>query len=152
MKKKHKLEMEKINNVLSSNTEEFFCLWNHNKTLITKNKKLKHDSKREHSSEDLQGRILEKHDENQCQKNIIQELEKQIKKLENDKKLQDERFEKIESHNNPLEKKVVQIQEDMSRNQVKEVKAYLAIVQKKEKQTTHMPYRHPNYNHHFDQR
>ena len=60
MKKKNKLEMTKINNVLSSNTEEIFHLWNHNKTLIRKIKKLKHGSKREHSSEDLKGRILEK--------------------------------------------------------------------------------------------
>ena len=35
MKKTHKLEMTKINNVLSSNTEEIFRLRNHNKTLIT---------------------------------------------------------------------------------------------------------------------
>ena len=81
MKKTHKLEMTKINKVLSSNTEENFQLRNHNKTLITKIKKLKHNSKREHSSEDLEGRILEKQEEDQCQKNLIQELEKQIKKL-----------------------------------------------------------------------
>ena len=37
------------------------------------------------------------------------------------------------------------------RNQVEEVKAVLIAVQKEEKQTTHMPYRHPNYNRHFDQ-
>ena len=95
MKKTHKLEMTKINNVLSTNIEEIFHLQNHNKTLITKIKKLKHGSKREHSSEDLKGRILEKHEETKFQKNLIQELEKQIKKLENDKNLQDERFEKI---------------------------------------------------------
>ena len=151
MKKTHELEMTKINNVLSSNTKEIFHLRNHNKTLFTNIKKLKHGSKREHSSEDLKGRILEKHEENQCQKNLIQELEKQIKKLENDKKSQDERFEKIQIHNNLLENKVVQIKEDASRNQVKEVKEDLATVQKKEKQTTHTPYKHPNYNHHCDQ-
>ena len=27
-----------------------------------------------------------------------------------------------------------------------------SLCDKKEKQTTHTPYRHPNYNHHFDQR
>ena len=131
MKKTHKLEMKKINNVLSSNTEEIFRLRNHNKTLITKIKKIKHTSKREHSIEYLEGIILEKQEENQCQNIVIQELEKQIKKLENDKKSQDEIFEKIQSHNNLLENKVAQIQEDASRNQVKEVKAGLAIVQKK---------------------
>ena len=39
-----------------------------------------------------------------------------------------------------------------SQIQVEEVKLVPAAVQKKEKQTTHMPYRHPNYNCHFDQR
>ena len=63
-KKTHKLELTKVNNVLSSNTEEICRLRNHNKTLIAKIKKLKHSSKREHSGEDLEGRILEKQEEN----------------------------------------------------------------------------------------
>ena len=36
IKKTHKLEITKINKVLSSNSEELFRLRNHNKTLITK--------------------------------------------------------------------------------------------------------------------
>ena len=84
-KNTHKFELTKINNVLSSNTEEIFRLQNHNKTLIRKIKKLKHSSKREHSSEDLEGRILEKKEENQCLNNRNQELENQIKKLEIEK-------------------------------------------------------------------
>ena len=32
------------------------------------------------------------------------------------------------------------------------MKEVLTIVKKEEKQTTHTPYRHPNYNCHFDQR
>ena len=32
------------------------------------------------------------------------------------------------------------------------MKKVLAAVKKEEKKTTHTPYRHPNYNHHFDQR
>ena len=35
-KKTRKLELRKVNNVLSSDTEEIFRLRNHNKTLITK--------------------------------------------------------------------------------------------------------------------
>ena len=31
------------------------------------------------------------------------------------------------------------------------MKAALAAVKKEEKQTTHMPYKHPNYNCHFEQ-
>ena len=44
------------------------------------------------------------------------------------------------------------IQENASKKKVEEVKTILAAVQKKEKQITHTPYRHPNYNCHFDQR
>ena len=80
-KKIHKLELTKVNNVLSSNTEEIFRLRNHNKTLIRKIKKLRHVSKRKHSSEDLEGRILEKHEKNQCLNNRNQELQNQIKEL-----------------------------------------------------------------------
>ena len=69
-KKTHKLELTKVNKVLSSNTEEIFRLQNHNKTLITKIKKLKNmSSKKEHFGEDLEGRILEKQEENQSLNN-----------------------------------------------------------------------------------
>ena len=81
--------------MLSSNTEEIFLLWNHNKTLITKVKKLKNSSKKEHSDEDLEGRILEKQEENQYLNTRNQELQNQIKELEIEKKSQDERIEKI---------------------------------------------------------
>ena len=137
--------------MLLSNTEEIFLLRNNNKTLITKIKKLKHNSKSEHSGEDLEGRILEKKEENQCLNNHNQELENQINKLEIEKNLQDERIKKIQDHNNLLENQETQIQENASKNQIKEVKTVLIVVQKKEKQTTHTTYTHPNYNHHFGQ-
>ena len=66
--------------------------------------------------------------------------------------LQDERIEKIQNHNKLLENQEAQIQENAPKNQIEEVKTVLAIVQKKEEQTTPTTYRHPNYNHHFDQR
>ena len=55
-----------------------------------------------------------------------------------------------------MENKIAQIHREASRlsekqSQVEEVKAVLAAVKKEEKQTTHMPYKHPNYNRHFDQ-
>ena len=67
------------------------------------------------------------------------------------KKSQDERIEKIHNHNNRLENQEAQIQENASKNQIKEVNKVLSTVQKKEEQTTPTPYRHPNYNRHFDQ-
>ena len=63
-KKEHKLEITKVTNTLKSNTEEICRLRNHNKILITKIKKLKHSRKKEQSNEDLEGRILEKQEEN----------------------------------------------------------------------------------------
>ena len=40
-KKEHRLEIAKTNKTLSNNSEEIFILRNHNKTLVTKIKKLK---------------------------------------------------------------------------------------------------------------
>ena len=45
-KKEHKMEIAKSNKTISHNSEEIFRLGNHNKTLITKIKKLKTSSKR----------------------------------------------------------------------------------------------------------
>ena len=94
---------------------------------------MKNSSKKEHSGEDLKGRILEKKEENQCLINRNQELENQIKKLEIEKKLQDDRIEKIQNHNNLLENQEAQIQENASKNQIEEVKTVLTTVQKKER-------------------
>ena len=55
------------------------------------------------------------------------------------------------NHNKLLENQEAQIQENAPKNQIEEVKTVLTAVQKKKEQTT-TPYRHPNYNRHFDQR
>ena len=65
---------------------------------------------------------------------------------------QDERIEKIQNHNNLLENQEAQIQENASKNQIQEVKKVFIAIQKKEEQKTPTPYRHLNYNCHFDQR
>ena len=102
-KKEHKLEITKSNKTISNNYEEIFKLRNHNKNLITKIKKLKNSSKREHSGEDLEGKILEKKEEKQCLNNRNQVLHNEIKELEIEKKSQEEIIEKIQNHNNLLE-------------------------------------------------
>ena len=109
------MEITKVNNTLTSSTEEIYRLRNHNEILVTKIKKLKHTRKKEQSNGDLEGRVLENQGENQRLKNLNKELEKQIEKLKEDKKSQDERFEKIQSKNNLLEKKIVQLQKESSR-------------------------------------
>ena len=69
--------------------EEIFRLKNHNKTLVTKIKKLKNNWKIEHSNENLEGKILEKQEENHRLINLNQEPEEQIKKLKYNEKLQE---------------------------------------------------------------
>ena len=92
-----------------------------------------------------------KKEENQCLNNHNQELQNQIKELEIEKKQLEERIEKIKNHEQSIGEPRSTIQENASKNQIKEVKIVLAAVQKKEEQTTPTPYRHPNYNLHFDQ-
>ena len=131
-KKKHELDVSRSNKTISNNSEEIFRLRNHNKTLITKIKKLKNSSEREHSGQDLEGKILENQEENQCLNNRNQELQSQIKELEIEKKLQDERIEKIQNHNKLLEKQEAQILENAPKNQMEEVNTVITAVQKKE--------------------
>ena len=52
----------------------------------------------EPNNEDLEGRILKQQEENHHLRNFNQELEEQVKKLKEDKKSQDERLEKIQTH------------------------------------------------------
>ena len=101
---------------------------------------MKNSSKREHSGEDLEGKILEKQEENQCLNNRNQELQNQIKEVEIGKKSQEERIEKIQNHEQSTGEPRSTIQENASKNQIKEVKTVLATVQKKEEQTTTTPY------------
>ena len=107
-KKEQKLENAKSNKTISNNSEEIFKLINHNKTLITKIKKLKNSSKREHSGEDLEGKILEKKDENQCLNNCNQELHNQIKELEIEKNRKRKELKRFIIINNLLENQEAQ--------------------------------------------
>ena len=95
---------------------------------------------------------MEKQEENQCLNNHNQELHNQIKEIEIGKNSQEERIEKIQNHKQSTREPRSIIQENASKNQIEEVKTVLASIQKKEEQTTPTPYRHPNYNRHFDQR
>ena len=84
-KKKHKLEIVKINGKLASNTKELFRLRIHNKKLLTKIKKLKNSRRMELSNEDLEGRILKQQEENHHLRNLNQKIEQQIKNFKEDK-------------------------------------------------------------------
>ena len=66
----------KVNNILTSNTEEIYGLRNHNKILVTKIKKLKSTKKIDKSNEDIEGKVLEKQEENQCLLSLNKELKR----------------------------------------------------------------------------
>ena len=109
------MEITKSNNTLTSKNEEVFRLNNHNKSLITKIKKLKRIWKSEQVNEDYEGKIIQKQEENHHARNLNQELEEQIKELKEEKKLQVESLEKIQSNNTLLEKKLEKMQKEASR-------------------------------------
>ena len=115
------MEITKVYNTLTSNTEEIYRLRNHNKLLVTKIKKLKSTKKSDNSNEYIEGKVLEKQEENQFLLNVNQELEKEIEKFKEEKKSQYKRFEKIRSKNNLLENKIAQIQKEISRLSKKQV-------------------------------
>ena len=130
----------KVNNILTSNTEDIYKLRNHNKILVTKIKKLKSTKKAYNSNEYIEGKVLEKQEENKCLLNLNQELDKQIEKLKEDKKLQDKRFEKIQSKNDLLENKLVQNHKEASKLSKKQSQFeegnLVIITDKKEVNTT----------------
>ena len=98
-KKTHKLELTKVNKVLSSNSEEIFILRNHNKTLVTKIKKLKSSRKIEQSTEDIEGKLLDKQEENRYIRRHNEYIKEQIKKFEDDRKSHVEVIKKFQNDN-----------------------------------------------------
>ena len=60
----HKLEITKVCNTLTSNTEEIYQLRNHNRLLVTEIKKLKRTKKADNLNEDIEGKVLENQEEN----------------------------------------------------------------------------------------
>ena len=100
------MEITKVNNTLISSIEEIYRLRNHNKLLVTKIKKLKSTKKADNSNEEIEGKVLEKQEENQCLLNLNKELKEQIKKFKYKEKMQEEIIKKIKSENKKLEKKV----------------------------------------------
>ena len=85
LKRRTSWKLRKINNTLSGNTEEVFQLRNHNKILLTK----KIIQKLERHNEDVEGKTFGKQEENHYVRNINQEREEKIKKLEDNEQSQE---------------------------------------------------------------
>ena len=103
------MEIAKINKTLSNNSEEIFRLRNHNKTLVTKIKKLKNSQKTEQSMEDIEGKLLDKQEESRCMRNHNEDLKEQLEKFEHDRKSQVELIKKFQSDNMQLKKRLEKI-------------------------------------------
>ena len=78
-KKMNKFEIAVVKRTLSNNTEDIFRLKNHNKTLVTKIKKLKNTRKEKQSIEYFEGKILDKQEENSCIRNHNEDIKEQLK-------------------------------------------------------------------------
>ena len=113
----HKLEIVVVKNTLSNNNEEIFRLKNHNKMLVTKIKKLKNSWKAEPSNEDIEGKFLDKQEENSCIRNHNKYLKEQLKKSEYDRKSQVELIKKFKNDNIQLESKLEKIQNETLKTQ-----------------------------------
>ena len=100
------MEITKVNNTLTSNTEEIYRLRNHNKILVMKIKKLKSTKKADKSNEFIEGKVVGKKEESQCFLNINKELKEQLKKRKDEEKMQEEIIKKIQSENKQLENKL----------------------------------------------
>ena len=96
-KKTHKSEITKSNKTLFNNSENFFRLKNHNKTLVTKIKKLKNSRKTEQSTKHIEGKLLDKPEENDWIRSHKKDLKEQLKKSQNDNKAQVEVIKKFQN-------------------------------------------------------
>ena len=106
------LGITKVNNMLSSNTKEIFRLRNHNKTLVTNMQKLKNSRKTEQSTKDIEGKLLDKQEENNCIRSHKKYLKEQLKKYEYDRKMQVEVIRNFQNDYVQLENKLEKIQNE----------------------------------------
>ena len=90
--------------MISNNNDDIIRLRNHNKILVTKNENLKNIWKFEQDNEDIEGKLLEKEEENCHLRNHNQNLMERIKKWNDDEKSQEETFKKINNDKMLLEK------------------------------------------------
>ena len=73
-------------------------------------KKLKNSRKVEHSIEDIEGKLLDKQEENSYIRNHKKDLKEQLKKPLDDRKSQVELIKKFQNDNMQLENKLEKIQ------------------------------------------
>ena len=82
------MDIAAVKRTLSNNNEEIFRLKNHNKTLVTKIKNFENSPKEKHSTEHIEGKFLDKQEENRCIINHNEDLKEQLKNSKDDRKSQ----------------------------------------------------------------
>ena len=85
--------------------------------LVTKINKLKNSQKVEHSTEDIEGKLLDKQEENNCIRNHKENIKEQLKKSKDDKESQVELIKKFKNDNIQLENKLEKIQNETLKTQ-----------------------------------
>ena len=111
---------------------------------------MKNNRKEEHSTEDIEGKLLDKQEENSCIRNHNEYLKEQFKKSEDDRKSQVELIKKFQNDNMQLENKLEKIQNETLKPQGMKIHLPAQInAQKmtliKETDIVKILYRHPNH-------
>ena len=111
---------------------------------------MKNSEKEEHSTEDIEGKLLNKQEENSCIRNHNKDIKEQLKKSEDDKKAQVEVIKKFQNDYVQLENKLEKIQNETLKPQGMKIQLPNSInAQKttlvKQSDIVKIPYRHPNH-------
>ena len=111
---------------------------------------MKNSRKAEHSTEDIEGKILDKQDENSCIRNHNKDLKEQLKKSKDDGNSQVELIKKFQNDNMQYENKLEKIQHETLKPQGMKIQLPTQInAQKmtlvKENDIVKILYQHPNH-------
>ena len=111
---------------------------------------MKNSRKTEQSTEDIEGKLPDKQEENCCIRRHNEDLKEQLKKSEDYNKSKVELIKKFQNDNMQLENKLENIQNETLKHQWMKIQLLAQInAQKttivKENNIVKIPYRHPNH-------
>ena len=107
---------------------------------------MKNSRKTKQSTEDIEGKLLDKQEENDCIRSHNKDLKEQLKKSEDDRKAQVEVIKKFQNDYVQLENKLEKIQKETLKPQGTKIQLptqKTTLV--KENDIVKIPYRHPNH-------
>ena len=111
---------------------------------------MKSSQKSEQSTEDIEGKIIHKQEENHCIRRHNEDIKEQLKKYEDDRKSHVEVIKKFQNDNMQLENKLEKIQNETLKPQETKTQLSTHINAKKmtlvkDNDIVKIPYRHPNH-------